>query len=338
MNSTLFSNPSMAGQRLMAGFDGTALNDELTFLIRELKVGGVILFARNLVDPGQIKDLCGAMQACARDSGRPPLLIAIDQEGGQVARLKAPFTQFPGNPAMQGPADAERFARTTAAELGSVGINMNLAPVLDVALAGADSIMAGRSFGSDPNWVARLGAVVIEHLQANGIMAVAKHFPGIGRTTTDSHLDLPALDSPLESLEQADLLPFAAAVSQNVAGIMLSHILYRRIDPQWPASLSATIADTLLRARLGFDGLVLTDDLDMGAIQKHYDIPTAVDRILAADIDIALICHAGPAIAQAYGVLQDRLGASTAMQARGKAAVQRILRMKSRYLSPEKHA
>ncbi len=317
MDITDFSDTQSAGQRLMAGFDGTELNAELKFLINALKLGGIILFSRNLIDPGQIKDLCFSMQSYARSCGQPPLFIAIDQEGGRVARLREPFTQFPGNSKMKGPEDAVYFAKTTAKEFLEVGINMNLAPVLDVAPEGINSIMAGRAFGPDPGWVSEQGKVVIEHLQAENIMAVAKHFPGIGRTVLDSHFELPDLDIDVDAMQGFDLLPFKTAISHDVAGIMLSHIRYTGIDPDWPASLSKTIADDLLRKQMGYDGVVMTDDLDMGAIEKHYDLKTAIQQILSADIDIPLICHAGPNIENAFKEILDVQRRSQTMKAKG---------------------
>ncbi|MBW2605016.1 MAG: glycoside hydrolase family 3 protein [Deltaproteobacteria bacterium] len=332
MDITTFTPEQSAGQRLMAGFDGTGLNAELKFLIKTLKVGGIILFSRNLIDPGQIKNLCFAMQSYARSCGQPLLFIAIDQEGGQVARLKEPFTQFPGNPKMKGPEDAVFFAETTAKELLEVGINMDMAPVLDVAPEGINSVMADRAFGPDPGWVSGQGRVVIEHLQAENIMAVAKHFPGIGRTVLDSHFELPDLDIDVDAMQEFDLFPFKTAISHDVAGIMLSHIRYTGIDPDWPASLSKTIADDLLRKKMGYDGVVMTDDLDMGAIEKHYDLKTVIQQILTADIDMPLICHAGPNIENAFKEILDLQGKSQTMKAKGVTSLKRIMRLKSRYL------
>jgi beta-N-acetylhexosaminidase len=332
MKPNSFSNEQLAGQRLMVGFDGTGLDEYLKFLIGQIKAGGLILFAVNLETPGQIKDLCFAAQDYAKQCGQPPLFIAIDQEGGQVARLKAPFTRFPGNPHMRTEADAEHFAEVTAAELNQVGINMNMAPVMDVAPADIDSIMAHRAFGGDPDRVARLGLTVIEHLQRNRIMAVAKHFPGIGRTTLDSHLDLPVLDDDLAALRRFDLIPFEACIQHGVCGIMLSHIFYPKLDDQWPASLSTYIANDLLRRRMGYDGLVVTDDLDMGAITQHYDIQTCTRQILAADIDQALICHKSPNIEIAFGQIVRDIADSDEMRDRGVKSVARILKTKSKYI------
>jgi beta-N-acetylhexosaminidase len=332
MTTFNLSPEQLAGQRLMVGFEGINLNRDLMFLIDTLKVGGIILFAYNLSTPTQIKDLCDSLQQYAAFCGLPPLFIAIDQEGGQVARLKEPFTQFPGNPAMQDARDASHFAEVTAAELTNVGVNMNMAPVLDLAAREGQSIMAGRSFGENPDWVATMGRTVINGLQQAGIMSVAKHFPGIGRTVLDSHLDLPTVDVAGDLLAASDLIPFADAIANDVAGIMLSHIRYAQIDPDWPASLSTAIAKNLLRDHMGYRGLVLTDDLDMGAIKKHYDIQTAMERILAADIDLTLICHKGPDIQTAFDTILQRQQKDPDLKARGEAAVERILKVKERYI------
>ena len=317
---------------MMVGFDGTELNRDPKFLIKTLYVGGIILFARNLINPGQIKHLCSSIQEYARSCGQPPLFISIDQEGGKVARLKEPFTQFPGNPEMKGPEDAIHFARVTAAELTEIGVNMNLAPVLDVAPEGINSVMATRVFGHDPMWISELGKVVIDHLQKNNIMAVAKHFPGIGRIILDPHDEISDLNIDADAMQTTDLLPFKAAIEHNVAGIMLSHIRYPKMDAQWPASLSAIIAHDLLRKQMGYHGVIMTDDLDMGAIKKHYDIKTVLRQILSADIDIALICHKGPDIENAFEEILDAQNRSRSIKAKGMKSLERIMKLKRKYL------
>lgn len=320
-----------AGQRLMAGFDGKAFNTDLEFLIRSLKVGGIILFSRNLGSPDDIRQLCGDVQDFAASSGQPPLMIAIDQEGGQVARLKAPFfSEFPGNPTIKTRGDALNFARVTASELRSIGVNMNYAPVLDVTRPDIPGIMAGRSFGSDPHQVAMLGTSVIETLEENNILSVAKHFPGIGRTVLDSHLDLPVVIEDLAELDSCDLIPFQAAIQSGVSGIMLSHILYEKLDPLWPAGLSVFIARDLLRVRMKYTGLVMTDDLDMGAITRHYPLDTAVDQALSSEIDQILICHKSPAIETAFEHIQKRIRDDASLDVLCDQSIQRILAAKGR--------
>lgn len=332
MDVYALSPEQLAGQRLMVGFDGTRLDSDLKYLIDTIRVGGIILFKRNVGPPAQMRQLCHEAQAHAHACGQPPLLIAIDQEGGPVARLKQPFTEFDGNPSMKGVADARHFAHTTADELLDVGINMNYAPVLDVAPTDIRSIMATRSFGPDPDRVARMGEAVIRHLQEKGLMAVAKHFPGIGRTTLDSHLDLPILETSLSELTAIDLIPFGRAIAAGVAGIMLSHVRYPLIDPDWPASLSPLFVRDLLRGRLQYDGVVMTDDLDMGAIVKHFDIQTAIRQTLRADIDLILICHRSPQIECAFEQilrLNEQWDDLASMQ---QSSVQRVLELKALYL------
>jgi len=335
MNFRNLTDVQRAGQRLMVGFDGTEMNADLKYLIQALHVGGIILFSRNISTPAQVRELCASIQDQARACGEPPLFAAVDQEGGVVARLKDPFTEFPGNPHMTGIADAVEFAEITAGELSEHGINMNMAPVLDVAFDPDKSIMADRAFGTDPEWVSTLGTAVITNLQKRGVMSVAKHFPGIGRTTLDSHLDLPFLDTDPALLASSDLLPFAAAIEQDAAGIMLSHICYRQMDDTWPASLSGTIARDLLRGKMGFHGLVMTDDLDMGAIRNHYDMETAIERILKAEVDVALICHRSGDIEAAFESILSFQAASDFNRELCERSVKRILRAKNMYLRKE---
>jgi len=326
------SNDQMTGQRLMVGFDGTAFNADLKFLIGELNVGGIILFARNIENPDQLTRLCRDMQDYARLCGQPPLFISIDQEGGTVARLREPhFREFPAIPTLTTPADAKTFALEMAGELSALGINMNMAPVLDIAPLEIQSIMARRAFGHDPMYVAAMGKAMIEMFQDRGVMAVAKHFPGIGRTILDSHLDMPEFDASLIDLAAFDLIPFQTAVAADVAGMMISHIYYKQIDPLWPASLSPAIASDLLRRQMRFDGIVMTDDLDMGAIVNHYDIHTVMGQILAAEIDIALICHKGPNIQIAFDEIQKRMAEDEDFVQKNCESVTRVMRLKGKY-------
>ncbi len=320
----------MAGQRLMVGFDGTHLNSQLRQYIKDYKVGGLILFSRNLETPDQIKQLCAQSQAFAAECGLPPLIISVDQEGGVVARLKAPFTQFPGNPSIQSISDARKFSIVTARELLGAGFTLDLAPVMDVAPVDLDSVMKDRVFPGGPDRVAELGCAVIEELQNQGVPAVAKHFPGIGRTTLDSHIDLPFCHTSREQLEAEDFPPFAAAIASRVSGIMLSHIVYTALDPDWPASISQGVV-SLLRDTMGYSGVIMTDDLDMGAIAKKYDIVAAMERVLVAGVDMVLICHPGPSIGQAFDVIRRGLMGDMALREKGKESVRRILDLKAAY-------
>ncbi len=331
-----FSLDQLAGQRLMVGFDGTEFNNELEFLIQSLKVGGIILFSNNIENPGQLTTLCQSIQDFTLACGQPPMFIAIDQEGGTVARLKKPhFKEFPAITKLKHASDAEAFSRDMATELSKLGINMNMAPVMDVAPTGFDSIMKNRMFSHDPQQVAKMGRIIIEQYQKQNIMAVAKHFPGIGRTTLDSHLDMPVLETTGKDLDAFDLIPFQAAVESQVSGIMLSHIRYTSIDPKWPASLSPTIVHGILRKQMGFNGIIMTDDLDMGAIKNHYDIHTVIQQILSAEVDLTLICHKGPNIEMAFKEIKKTISEDKKLKEKNKESLNRIMTCKNTFLKSD---
>ena len=218
MNTTLDLSELNAriGQLIMAGMPGPQVDDVTEALIRDYNIGGIILFSRNIQDPLQLAKLCRQLQDMALKYHDRPLFLAVDQEGGRVARLKEPFTLFEGNSAI-GRSDrpvekAIEFGETTAREMKLVGLNMNLAPVVDVQRGELEKHLAGRSFGEDPEAVALLGRTVIASLQGNGVMAVAKHFPGLGRTSVDPHFQLPRIDIDLDEMEAINLPPFRAAV------------------------------------------------------------------------------------------------------------------------------
>jgi len=184
--------------------------------------------------------------------------------------------------------------------------------------------------------VAQMGVTVIAHLQAGGVMSVVKHFPGIGRTILDSHLELPYLETDVDDLWTNDFKPFRRAITQDVSGVMLAHICFSALDEEWPASLSKKIARNLLRHRMGYDGLVMTDDLDMGAIKNHWGIRLVMQRILEAEIDVPLICHPGPDIETAYESIRSFQSASLGNRSMCERSVERIMRLKQKYLTPWK--
>ena len=320
----------MAGHRLMLGFDGIEFNEDLKHIINGIKACGIILFKKNIETPEQVASLCTDCQEYAKSCGLPPLFIAVDQEGGIVARLKEPFTIFEGNPFIESVKDAENFASITADELNQVGINMNFAPVLDIVPDGVDSIMKARAFKGDAQQVSKLGIKVILGLQKKGVIAVAKHFPGIGRTIKDSHFHLPILDIDFKELEQSDMIPFKNAKESEVAGIMLSHISYPKLDNKWQASLSPFIARDLLRNQMGYKGLVMTDDLDMKAIE--HDMETCIQQILKSEIDIALICHKGPDIDIAFNEITQQIDQNENIYKSCEKSIHRILKYKKKYL------
>jgi beta-N-acetylhexosaminidase len=301
------------GQLLIAGFDGHSLSVELKSLAREFSLGGVILFARNISEPGQVAELCHEAAHLVPDL---PLWVSVDQEGGAVARLKTPFTTWPPMATLgrSGSLElAERFARALASELRAVGINLDYAPVLDVHSNPENPVIGTRALSSKTDEVARLGATIVRALQVEGVAACGKHFPGHGDTSTDSHLELPVVEHPIERLRAVELLPFEAAIDAGVTAIMTAHLLMPALDEQHPATLSRRIVGGLLREELGFDGVILSDDLEMKAIANQYSVPTAAVLAIEAGCDGVLICggdhhaHAAALEALIHAVEEERV-------------------------------
>jgi beta-N-acetylhexosaminidase len=283
------------GQRFMVGFEGLTASADVKALIREFGVAHVVLFARNVEEPVQLAELVRELQSVARDAGLSwPLLVAVDQEGGRVARLKEPWTVWPA-PRALGRAGDEEMARQTgealAAELGSCGIRMNVAPVVDVDTNPDNPVIGDRSFGDDPVLVGRLGVAMIRALQAGGVAACAKHFPGHGDTDVDSHLDLPVLSHPRSRLDEVELPPFRRAIEAEVATVLTSHVLFPEVDEALPASLSEPLTTGLLRGELGFDAVVLTDDLDMKAVAHRWTPAEIAAKAAGAGADILAFCR-----------------------------------------------
>jgi len=325
------------GQLFMVGIPGCELDEGTRSLIHRYNLGGVILFSRNIKDPVQLAYLTKHLQKEATKTNEIPLFIAVDQEGGRVARLKEPFTPFPGNSAV-GAADnpereADEFARITSRELRLVGINMNLAPVLDVKAGELERHLSGRTFGEDPRLVSRLGGRVIRTLQENGIIAVAKHFPGLGQARLDPHQDLPVIDIPLEEMEARDLPPFREAIERGVSAIMTSHAVYTALDGENPATTSRTILEELLRTRMGFEGPVITDDLEMGAIKRHKSVSKAALEALEAGADILLICKDQAQFLESLNLVRSSILKGTLPLARLQQANERIAGVKARFLA-----
>ena len=219
------------GRLFMAGMPGPRLDAGTVSLIRDRGPGGIILFKRNIVDPLQVAALTNDLQETALKYHGVPLFLGVDQEGGRVARLREPFTCFPGNSAIgDGPGSHEMaavFGRVTATEMRLVGLNMNMAPVLDVPKGPMDQVLQNRTFGEDPGRVGNLGRIVIKSLQENGVMAVGKHFPGLGKARLDPHQHLPTIEADQQEMDSIDLPPFQDAVREGVSAIMTSHALYQ---------------------------------------------------------------------------------------------------------------
>ncbi len=325
----------------MTGLPGTTLDEDTEALIRNYNPAGVILFSRNIENPLQLAILCRTLQKTAMKYHGMPLFISIDQEGGRVARLKAPFTVFPGNEAM-GMDDnplrrAKEFGHTTATEMKLVGLNMNLAPVLDVRKGKTEQHLNGRTFSDDHRTVATLGSAVIRELQNNGVMAVAKHFPGLGQADIDPHFHLPVIKSEKKEIEKISLPPFKSAIRARVSGIMTSHALYPSLDPENPATLSPFILSRLLRDKMGFKGLIITDDLEMGAITVRHNVAQGALNSFLAGADILLVCKEQKNLLDGLALLCKNIISGYIREDRLDQSISRIIKMKKKYLKgPQK--
>lgn len=286
MNSELRSR--IAGL-LCVGFRGTSPPIELAELV-ERGVRSVILFSRNLSEPEGVVELTAAIKRLSAE----PMVIAVDQEGGPVQRLRRGFTELPALRALgasESPQLATRVGALLGRELRAVGIDWNFAPVLDVDTNPANPVIGARASSSDPELVARLGVALAAGLTSAGVAPCGKHFPGHGDTELDSHLALPKLSHSLERLERVELVPFRAAAEANIASIMTAHVVFTPLDADYPATLSAKVVRGLLREKLGYRGLVVSDDLEMKAIVEHFGIEEAIVRGLLAGVDMFLVCH-----------------------------------------------
>jgi beta-N-acetylhexosaminidase len=278
-----------AARLLTVGFHGKALTPDLEPLLAR-GVGGVILFSRNVGNPREVLELTRALK---RRAGRP-IVVSVDQEGGKVARLRDGFTLLPAFRALGERGDAalaREYGRLVGTELAAVGVDLDFAPVLDVDTNPDNPVIGLRSLGSDPGLVAELGVAFAAGLGDAGVAACGKHFPGHGDTRTDSHLELPRLTHPLSRLEQVELVPFAAAAAAGIPAIMTAHVVFEALDAERPATMSAGVLRTLLRERLGYAGVVFSDDLEMQAIADHYAIDAVMLEGLTAGVDSFLACH-----------------------------------------------
>ncbi|HVR71718.1 MAG TPA: beta-N-acetylhexosaminidase [Vicinamibacteria bacterium] len=328
------------GQRFMAGFHGHTASPEARMLIRDFGVGHVVLFARNVDTPGQVADLVRELQSIARDAGHAvPLLVAVDQEGGRVARLREPWTVWPA-PRLVGRAGSEELARrqgaALAAELAACGIRLDFAPVVDLDTNPQSPVIGDRSFGPEPDAVGRLGAALVRGLQENGVAACAKHFIGQGDTEVDPHLDLPFLHHARARLEDRELRPFAAAIEAGVAGVMTAHVVLTDLDDDLPATLSPRVVKDLVRDRLGFEGVVFSDDMEMHALAKRWQPGESAVLAARAGCDVVEYCADHEQQVDALEGLIRAVESEQIPWTDLDESGERIRRLKHRYLVPHR--
>lgn len=273
------------GQLFLLAFDGARLPDDVAEFFRTFHIGGVILFGDNYRDPAQLRALVEELQHRAATPDRP-LFIATDHEGGRVQRFREGFTRLPPVASLRDPGETEELHRVAAAELARCGVNVNFAPVADLCAADCPGAIGDRAFGDDPQGVAAHVSAAVRGIQGEGLLACVKHFPGHGATTDDSHRVLPSIARTLEELEAHDLVPFRAAIEAGVGAVMTAHAVYP--DDPLPASLSPFWLNGVLRRRLGFEGLIVTDALEMKALQGRFTYADAGALALHAGSDVLL--------------------------------------------------
>jgi beta-N-acetylhexosaminidase len=314
------------GEALVLGFDGTTLPEDVQAVAATHGLGGVILFTRNCPSLETVLALTGASRRLG-----PDVLVLVDHEGGRVHRLPPPFTRFPpaalvgrtGDPAL-----AAGVGRAMARELRAAGFDSGLSPVLDCLTEPRCAVIGDRAYAADPETVAALGDAFVGAVLREGIVPVAKHFPGHGRTVVDSHVALPVVEAGPASLDAVELAPFRRALAAGCPAVLVAHVRYPALDPVWPASLSPAVIDGVLRRRLGFDGTVVSDDLEMAAVADHWGVGEAAVRFLGAGGDLALVCRAAAARAEAVAAVAAAVGAgrlSRGAAVRRRAALRTLL-------------
>ncbi len=282
------------GQLVMVGLDGYSIDDNAKTFISSYKVSGFIFFSRNIESQQQSLELANSLKAFNEENSNIPLLLGVDEEGGRVSRLPIQYKKLPTNQKIGSISNTE-FSREIGEILGqqvkSLGLNLDFAPVMDIMSNPKNTVIGNRSFGSNADVVSSLGLSTHDGIKSQNVIPVIKHFPGHGDTTVDSHVGLPVVTKSLDQLSKLELVPFEAAINNGTDVVMVSHILMQKLDSKYPASFSKAIITDLLRDKMGFKGVVITDDITMGAVTKNYALGDMAVKSLQAGSDIILICH-----------------------------------------------
>ncbi len=323
------------GQLFVIGFDGITAPEAARELLRREGAGGVILFKRNVESLEQVVELNRALFQLGSDDR--PVVVSVDQEGGRVARLRGICTDLPAmrriGELCVGDGDLPyRVGAMMARELSALGFHLDFAPVLDVDTNADNPVIGDRSFARDARLVAEAGVQLIRGMQQAGVAACGKHFPGHGDTAQDSHFELPALEHDMERLEQVELLPFRAAIDAGVASLMTAHVVFRPLDDTLPATLSAPVLTSLLRERMGYDGVVISDDLEMKAVADRWEIEELVRLGLNAGVDLFLVCHDHDKQARAIEAAHRLVERGDVAKEKVLAALSRVARLKARFI------
>lgn len=338
------STEQKVSQLLVAGIEGTQLGQDAVQAVQDYQVGGVILFGRNVESAGQLAELTNGLKDLNGDY--TPLFLCVDQEGGRVDRMPPEVERTPSAWSVGQTLDTEgvgaAYGALLAEECAAFGFNMDFAPSLDIWSNPDNTVIGDRAFGNDWEWTAFFGMSAVESMEEQGgVIPVVKHFPGHGDTSVDSHVALPVVDKSLEELWQSELVPFNMVLNQedyfgaqagpSAPAVMVAHILLSQVDPDYPSSLSHRVVTGLLREEMGFDGVVCTDDLTMGAVSNTYGMGEAAVLAVEAGCDLLLVCHGADNLTAARDALLEAADSGRLSPERLDESVKRILSLKVEY-------
>jgi beta-N-acetylhexosaminidase len=321
------------GQLVIVGVDAYTNNAHSQVLINDYHVGGFILFGQNIKNTNQTLTLINSLKK-SNSRSNIPLFLGIDEEGGKVTRMPSEFVKIPTNKIIGQVNNlnfSNKIGKIIGQELKAFGLNVNFAPVLDINSNPKNPIIGSRAFGTNATIVSKLGIQTMKGLQAQNIISAIKHFPGHGDTSVDSHIGLPVVNNNLDRLKKLELVPFSNAIKNGADMVMIAHILLPKLDSKNPASFSKTIITDLLRNSLKFSGVVITDDMTMGAIIKNYDIGQAAVKSLNAGTDIILVCHDFDKETAVLKAIKNSIENGTLSEKSVDEKIYRILKLKARY-------
>lgn len=321
------------GQLLIIGLEDKVVNDTTRIMIEEYKVGGFIYFARNIESNIQLLKLTKDLKSL-NENNPVPLFVSIDEEGGRVSRLPKEYRRLPESKIIgdfNDPQLSYKYGELLGLRLNTIGINLNFAPVLDINSNPNNPVIGNRSFGKTAEVVSTNGIALLKGIESTGVIPTVKHFPGHGDTSIDSHINLPIVNKKLKELKGLELMPFKLAIEENVDMIMVAHILFPELDPLYPSTMSKKIITELLRKDLGYDGVVISDDMTMGAIIENYTLDGAVLEFLKAGGDIALICHGQDNPIKVINFIKESINNGEITLEEIDEKVYRILSLKEKY-------
>lgn len=321
------------GQMVVVGLDGYTVDENARKMVTDYNVGGFIILGENVKNSSQLLGLVNNLKSL-NSKNSTPLFIAVDGEGGNISRMPTEFHRIPTNRVIGNTGNYEfafEIGRVVAYQLKSFGFNMDLAPVMDINSNPKNPVIGDRSYGTNPDIVSRMGVKNMNGIQSENMISVLKHFPGHGDTSVDSHVGLPLVTNNLSRLESFELLPFEEGIINGADAVMTAHILLPKLDPDNPATMSKTILTNVLRNSLKFNGVIITDDMTMGAIVKNYNIGEAAVKSINAGSDLILVCHGNENRVRVIEALRKAAENGTIPMRRIDESVYRILKLKQKY-------